>query len=423
MTILTFSARQGDEENSLKKAAKPAQSPSHQSNKRRYITLRCSLIFIFLVLCLLALCQAFNLNIINSVHDILSFVRVKPKEAKETPGQVENKKVPLPKLQLEKNPKENKKFFQNYPEAYVMKGISQKYDRIIAIGDLHGDLRQFRKILSLCGVVDKNLRRWITNRTILVQTGDIFDRGSQSVEILEYFWDLRHQLQADPELSEHNLILHTLGNHEHLKYHYVNDNELYKRGGEEGWKNILSLSHNVGYFLRQTPIARIVESSLFVHAGIHPEISLLREKYSPDNNVLLLTGENGPIWTRYFESKFYTERMVEDISDLSETNKKSVSNEEYMCQLVEQTVQKLGVSRMIIGHNPQSDGKVNVRCNGQLISIDVGISAFYGNNLGAIEIDLKTDNIPKKKKITALKTDKSKKKTPQKNLNKISQQN
>src|SRR5436309_2323981 len=44
-------------------------------------------------------------------------------------------------------------------------------ERLVAIGDLHGDLDHTRRVLRLAGAVDDH-DRWIGGRLVLVQTGD-----------------------------------------------------------------------------------------------------------------------------------------------------------------------------------------------------------------------------------------------------------
>lgn len=46
---------------------------------------------------------------------------------------------------------------------------------IVAVGDLHGDLPNARKVLQFAGVVDKE-GNWTGNADYFVQTGDIIDR-------------------------------------------------------------------------------------------------------------------------------------------------------------------------------------------------------------------------------------------------------
>jgi hypothetical protein len=47
--------------------------------------------------------------------------------------------------------------------------------RIVAVGDLHGDFGNARKVLEMSGVVDKE-GEWTGLVDFFVQTGDIIDR-------------------------------------------------------------------------------------------------------------------------------------------------------------------------------------------------------------------------------------------------------
>jgi hypothetical protein len=83
-------------------------------------------------------------------------------------------------------------------------------DRIVAVGDLHGDYEDFIKILKGTGIVDDRLA-WAGGKAHLVQTGDILDRGPQAKEIL----DLLRRLER--EAAKAGGMVHVLlGNHEEL---------------------------------------------------------------------------------------------------------------------------------------------------------------------------------------------------------------
>jgi hypothetical protein len=53
--------------------------------------------------------------------------------------------------------------------------------RIYCIGDIHGDMESFHRVLRENNIVDNNLK-WSVGNSILVQMGDVLDgmtRGSQ----------------------------------------------------------------------------------------------------------------------------------------------------------------------------------------------------------------------------------------------------
>src|SRR5262245_61138965 len=56
--------------------------------------------------------------------------------------------------------------------------------RIVAVGDLHGDLQSTRQALRLARAIDEK-DHWIGGDLTLVQTGDQLDRGDQEREILD----------------------------------------------------------------------------------------------------------------------------------------------------------------------------------------------------------------------------------------------
>ncbi|HJP69871.1 MAG TPA: hypothetical protein VJ846_13320, partial [Sphingomicrobium sp.] len=55
--------------------------------------------------------------------------------------------------------------------------------RIIAVGDLHGDYSAWQNIARGAGLIDSG-GHWAAGRTILVQMGDITDREPESLKII-----------------------------------------------------------------------------------------------------------------------------------------------------------------------------------------------------------------------------------------------
>jgi len=85
-------------------------------------------------------------------------------------------------------------------------------ERVIVIGDLHGDYENFEKIIKGKGIelVDSALH-WSGGKTHLVQTGDIMDRGDDARKILDVLMRLETEAEATGG-KVHVLI----GNHEEL---------------------------------------------------------------------------------------------------------------------------------------------------------------------------------------------------------------
>ena len=83
-------------------------------------------------------------------------------------------------------------------------------DRVVAVGDLHGDYGNFIKILKGTGIVDDRLA-WAGGKAHLVQTGDVLDRGPQGKEIFDLL------IRLEREAPKAGGMVHALlGNHEEL---------------------------------------------------------------------------------------------------------------------------------------------------------------------------------------------------------------
>lgn len=78
--------------------------------------------------------------------------------------------------------------------------------------DLHGDLSHALKILRTASLVDQR-GYWIGKDTTLIQTGDIVDRGPDTIAIYRLFDSLR--TQAAGAGGE---VISLLGNHEVCVY-------------------------------------------------------------------------------------------------------------------------------------------------------------------------------------------------------------
>lgn len=82
--------------------------------------------------------------------------------------------------------------------------------RVVAVGDVHGDLAAFRAILVEAGVVDAN-GAWAGGDAVLVQLGDLIDRGPKMRGTLDFVMAL------EPQASQRGgRVVALLGNHEVL---------------------------------------------------------------------------------------------------------------------------------------------------------------------------------------------------------------
>lgn len=81
-------------------------------------------------------------------------------------------------------------------------------DRIVVVGDLHGDFEAYQDILTAAHLVNRQ-GRWTGGKATLVQMGDIADRGPDSLKIIRNLRQLEKQAQRAG-----GRVIVLVGNHE-----------------------------------------------------------------------------------------------------------------------------------------------------------------------------------------------------------------
>ena len=242
--------------------------------------------------------------------------------------------------------------------------------RLLAIGDVHADLGATKDVLILAGVID-NSHSWVAKNTILVQTGDLTDRGPDGDRILQFL------KQLEEEAPKHNSKFITLiGNHESMNllgdWRYVSKEDVDDFGGIEQRKTAFSKDGIWReWFLTHDAVIK-VGNTIFVHGGISEQYAKIgldainkkvREALTHRRKKEILSA-NGPLWYRGFL-----------------TNEESIA-----CKELNLVLKVLDAKRMVVGHTTQRSGQIAHRCNGALIGIDTGISSHYGKNLSVLDL-------------------------------------
>jgi hypothetical protein len=254
--------------------------------------------------------------------------------------------------------------------------------RLVAIGDIHGDLSALRAALRLAGAIDSD-DRWIGKDLTVVQTGDQIDRGDQDREVL----DVLEKLEADAKTAGSELIVLN-GNHELMnagfdfryvtKRSFASFGELAQRAGasaerlpddERGRAAAFAPGGPYALKLSRHLTIAIVGDSLFAHGGVLPaHIDYGLERINREASAFLagklprlpaaLSAEDAPVWTR-----LYGGPQVDDAT----------------CETLGRVLTQVGAKRLIVGHTVQKGG-IQSGCHDRLFRIDVGLSAFYGDN-------------------------------------------
>lgn len=191
-------------------------------------------------------------------------------------------------------------------------------ESVVAIGDIHGDLEAFTRILRQSGLIDDQ-KNWTGGEATLVQTGDYLDRGPQVREVMDLLMALEKQAK-----KAGGRVLVLLGNHEVMNItgdlRYVTPQNFLSFAGKDaekrrksayrewlGWRKRRAQAlkqpapaetpetetawmnqHPPGYFehrdafspsgkygkwLRSKPAAVRVSNVVFVHGGLSPQVA------------------------------------------------------------------------------------------------------------------------------------------------------
>lgn len=147
--------------------------------------------------------------------------------------------------------------------------LASQLPRIVAIGDVHGAAEAFEAILRRAGLIDGR-QQWIGGRSILVQTGDMTDRGAGMKEALDLLMAL------EPQARRAGGRVHALlGNHEVMnltgEMRDVTPEIFASFGGEAAMREAFGPTGRYGRWLRARSAIVNVGGTIFMHAGVDPE--------------------------------------------------------------------------------------------------------------------------------------------------------
>lgn len=259
--------------------------------------------------------------------------------------------------------------------------------RLVAFGDVHGDLDATKRALKLGGAID-DAGAWIGGDLFVVQTGDQLDRGDDDRAILDLFAKLAAEAK-----EKGGTVLALNGNHElmnaQLDFRYVTEGsnppfaEFVSSAPPgvpavpDGQKGRAAAFFPGGVYakkLAERPIVAIVGDSVFVHGGVLPKhVDYGLEKLDAETRAwlrgesnkppALVVAEDGVVWARYYSQ--------------------APGREE--CALLADALAKLGKKRMVMGHTPQKPD-ISSACSETAWRIDTGMSRHYGGRVEVLQI-------------------------------------
>lgn len=295
-------------------------------------------------------------------------------------------------------------------------------DRIVAVGDLHGDYEAWLDIASVSGVSVRG-KGWTGGTTTLVQLGDITDRGPDSLKIIRHFQRLEKEA-----LKSGGRVVVLLGNHEAMNVigdlRYVDPGEyaafasrnsdalrlrMWRAIGPERIAQARLVDPQVseeavradwlartppgmvehrlawaphgelGQWAARRPAIVLIDGLLFAHGGISLEASgdtleAINARHAaalaiigPESRTVL---ENplGPLWYRG-NSAGAPDQSVRPAPDGE----------------LATVLAGYGAKRLVVAHTPSPSG-IALEGGGRLVRIDTGISASYGGTRSFLEV-------------------------------------
>jgi hypothetical protein len=314
--------------------------------------------------------------------------------------------------------------------------LSAPLHRIIAVGDLHGDFAAWRDIARAAQLVDKN-GSWAGGDSVLVQTGDVVDRGPDSLKIVQ---DLM-RLQREAE-SARGKVIALVGNHEamnvtgDLRYVSAGDYMAFADRGSERLRDRVyetnkssieaayrkrdpqmtdgairqawidatplgSIEHRIawgprgaiGQWIVRNPAVALVDGNLFVHGGIspayvHQPIAEINRKVSDAlftrtaDPQSIINDPQGPLWYRGLAP---TNPETAGRSTNGTGAIAPASAEPPVEDQLQSILSAYSAKRIVIGHTPVLSG-IAVLYGGRLVCIDTGITSVYGGKVSYLEI-------------------------------------
>ena len=304
--------------------------------------------------------------------------------------------------------------------------------RIVAVGDLHGDYQAWVTIARAAGVMD-GAGHWAGGKTTLVQLGDILDREPDSLKIVRSL----QQLEKEAPRAGGRVVV-VLGNHEAMNllgdFRYTTPGEFAAFAGPNsaairdrvydqnraviekaaqasnpsptaqqiraawmaqhplGWvehKLAWSPSGELGRWATRNAALVKIGGTLFVHGGISAEYAKL-----PLNEVnrrvqtAMSTGDGspstilddplGPLWYR---------GLVTRDPDAEHARAQAAPNAPQLTpdQELNAVLAAYGADRIVLGHTPDLKG-IELLYGGRLARVDTGNSRAYGGPLSWLEI-------------------------------------
>lgn len=287
--------------------------------------------------------------------------------------------------------------------AWAQEDVWTGIERVVAVGDVHGDYEQFVTVLRTAGLINEQ-GKWSGGKAHLVQTGDVLDRGPDSRKTM----DLLMRLEGEAK-STGGAVHALIGNHEAMilygDFRYLSPGEIaaFRDGNSEKVREEAYLEHQkavprkldaayrrqweaenplgleefrraygpagtYGRWIRGHNAVIRIDGTLFLHGGISPKYADWTVRRINDQirvelvDATQLQGgivqdDHGPLWYRGLALR---DKSLEPH--------------------VRTVLQNHKVERIVVGHT-FTEGAIVPRFGGKVVQIDIGLCRLYDAKL------------------------------------------
>ena len=263
--------------------------------------------------------------------------------------------------------------------------------RVIVIGDLHGDFDAFKMCLRLARVINER-EEWLDNQTAVVQLGDTLDGKRPGVSIYSEYRNHGGEREIIDMVNNFrragkNITL-LIGNHE-LYFNYY-DLEGYNKNIKKNFvKKSDDEERRYEYYRRGGKYARVIADNrklihkigklLFIHGSLTD--SMIQHGKNGDKVDIDKINETTSDWLR--NSVAVTPKFLEyDDKDNPTLSRKYGNGMGYSrCRELNKQLRMFDAEYLFIGHTPFEE--VSAKCDNSLFRADVMLSRAFGKQLNS----------------------------------------
>ena len=254
-------------------------------------------------------------------------------------------------------------------------------DRLVIIGDIHGDIKRLKTILIDAKIINNNIE-WIAEppNTVVVQMGDQVDSLNRDEAIAEwevlddveviYFTNLLDKFAQ----SKGGRFISIIGNHEFMNvignYSYVSSKSM--ANNENKRRELFKAKGVLSPILSKRPIVLKIGELFFCHAGLTTKHLELLKKYGKDISYINRIWKNFVLHSNVLkEDKELFDNILLDYNGILWTRELDNQND------LNEMLKSINCTFMFVGHTVMDGIKFY---NNKVWYTDTGISRAFGNN-------------------------------------------